>query len=90
MIGLPVKEALISNSMRRTVRLPDDGESYPLPPGLGSVSPRVSRRVNICFFPTSRSTNLPQFPVYRVADYKEKLPREWVQKGGVFICMYQR
>ncbi len=53
-------------TLQRTLRIPDDGRTYPLPPGLGV------------------------FPVYHVADYKDKLPDDWVRHGGVFIPMYQR
>lgn len=55
-----------SLSFQRTLRLPDDGRTYPLPPTLGL------------------------FPVRRVADYSDRLPREWSQRGGVFFPMYQR
>lgn len=33
---------------------------------------------------------LGTFPVYHVADYRDKLPEEWARHGGVFIPMYQR
>ena len=33
---------------------------------------------------------LGSFPVYHVADYRDKLPDDWVRHGGVFIPMYQR
>lgn len=55
-----------SLTFQRTLRIPDDGTTYPLPPGLGT------------------------FPVHHVADYKRKVPSEWVSRGGVFIPMYQR
>jgi hypothetical protein len=55
-----------SVSFQRTLRLPDDGRVYPLPPGLGA------------------------FPVRLVADYPSKVPPAWLEKGGVFIPMYQR
>ncbi|GMV19871.1 MAG: hypothetical protein AMXMBFR56_80950 [Polyangiaceae bacterium] len=51
---------------QRTLRIPDDGRTYPLPPGLGA------------------------FPVRRVDDYKDRVPAEWVEQGGVFLPMYQR
>jgi len=51
---------------QRTLRIPDDGSTYPLPPGLG------------------------EFPVCRVDDYADRVPREWKKRGGVFIPMYQR
>jgi hypothetical protein len=53
-------------AFQRTLRIPDDGQTYPLPPGLG------------------------RFPIYRVADFAERLPPEWWERGGVFIPMYQR
>jgi hypothetical protein len=55
-----------SLTFQRTLRIPDDGNTYPLPPGFGS------------------------FPIHHVADYKKKVPAEWVKRGGVFIPMYQR
>lgn len=51
---------------QRTLRLPDDGRTYPLPPGLGT------------------------FPIFKVADYAERVPPSWREHGGVFIPMYQR
>lgn len=51
---------------QRTLRLPDDGRTYPLPPGLGA------------------------FPIFKVADYAERVPPKWREHGGVFIPMYQR
>lgn len=53
-------------SFQRTLRIPDDGKDYPLPPGIGA------------------------FPIHRVADYADRMPREWRERGGVFIPMYQR
>jgi len=55
-----------SVSFQRTLRIPDDGSTYPLPPGLGS------------------------FPVFHVADYKDRVPAAWAERGGLFIPMYQR
>ena len=55
-----------SVSFQRTLRIPDDGRVYPLPPGLGA------------------------FPIRRVADYRERVPPAWRERGGVFIPMYQR
>jgi hypothetical protein len=54
-----------SFTLQRTLRIPDDDRTYPLPPGLGT------------------------FPVYHVADYRDRLPEDWVRHGGVFIPMYQ-
>jgi hypothetical protein len=51
---------------QRTLRIPDDGRTYPLPPGLGP------------------------FPICRVDDYRDRVPAAWVDRGGVFIPMYQR
>jgi hypothetical protein len=53
-------------SFHRTLRIPDDGRTYPLPPGLGV------------------------FPLYRVMDYRERVPKKWLEHGGAFIPMYQR
>lgn len=55
-----------SVGFQRTLRLPDDGSSYPLPPGLGV------------------------FPIFKVDDYRDRVPREWRDRGGLFIPMYQR
>jgi hypothetical protein len=53
-------------SFQRTLRIPDDGRPYPLPPGLG------------------------RFPIYRVADFADRVPPAWHERGGVFIPLYQR
>jgi hypothetical protein len=53
-------------SLHRTLRVPDDGNTYPLPPGLGT------------------------FPLFRVDDYRDRLPPEISERGGVFVPMYQR
>jgi hypothetical protein len=53
-------------SCHRTLRIPDDDRTYPLPPGLGV------------------------FLLYRVMDYIERVPEEWLEHGGAFIPMYQR
>ena len=53
-------------SFQRTLRIPDDGHTYPLPPGLG------------------------RFPVRRVADFADRVPTAWRERGGVFLPMYQR
>jgi len=55
-----------SVSFQRTLRLPEDGRTYPLPPGLG------------------------RFPIRRVEDYADRVPKSWRTRGGVFIPMYQR
>lgn len=49
---------------QRTLRLPDDDKTYPLPAGLG------------------------RFPMVMVDDFKDKVPREWVDHGGVIIPMF--
>ena len=53
-------------TFHRTLRVPDDGHVYPLPPGLGKL------------------------PVFRVADFKARLPVSLRREGGVFIPMHQR
>jgi hypothetical protein len=56
-------------SFQRTLRIPDDNKTYPLPPGMGL------------------------FPIYKVKDYLETVPKEWIEFGGedgVFIPMYQK
>jgi hypothetical protein len=53
-------------SFQRTLRVPDDGKTYPLPPGLG------------------------EFPIHRVDDYIGHVPADWLDRGGVFIPLYQR
>ena len=55
-----------SLQFQRTLRIPDDGQTYPLPPGLGA------------------------FPVCRVEDYPDRVPKSWLEHGGIFIPMYQR
>ncbi len=53
-------------SFQRTLRVPEDGGMYPLPPGLGA------------------------FPISRIADYAERVPAGWRERGGVFIPVYRR
>ncbi|WP_013323511.1 hypothetical protein [Gloeothece verrucosa] len=55
-----------SIEFQRTLKIPDDGKIYPLPPGLGV------------------------FPVYRVADYLNRVPDHWKKPNSFFIPMYQR
>lgn len=50
---------------QRTLRLPDDGKTYPLPAGLGSL------------------------PLRRVADFRRRVPRQWLETGGFFMPMHQ-
>jgi hypothetical protein len=52
-------------SFQRTLRIPDDGRDYPLPPGLG------------------------EFPLRHVDDYHDRLPKIWIEHGGVMLPMYQ-
>lgn len=59
------KNAKMDIEFQRTFRVPDDGKSYGLPPGMG------------------------RFPVKMVDEYKDKLPKSWVEHGGVFLPMYQ-
>jgi tetratricopeptide (TPR) repeat protein len=56
-----------SVKFRRTLRVPEDGKDYPLPPGFKDP-----------------------FPIYRVQDYADKVPRHWLEEGGFFIPMHQR
>ncbi len=56
----------LSITFQRTLRIPDDGRAYPLPPGLGAL------------------------PVRKVSDYADTVPREWLDKGGVFLPLFQR
>lgn len=53
-------------TFQRTLRIPDDGKEYPLPPGLG------------------------EFPIRKVLDYADRVPKKWVAHSGVFLPMYQR
>lgn len=52
-------------SFQRTLRLPDDGQDYPLPPGLGS------------------------FPLRRIERHADRVPADWLPRGGVLMPMYQ-
>jgi hypothetical protein len=58
-------DAKLAINFQRTLRLPDDGKNYPLPPGFGT------------------------FPLRHVDDFAEKLPDEWVERGGIMFPMYQ-
>jgi hypothetical protein len=55
-----------SVSFMRTLRIPDDGKAYPLPPALDT------------------------FTIHRVADYADRVPADWRERGGFFIPLYQR
>ena len=59
------EKARCSISFQRTLRIPDDGREYHLPPGLGC------------------------FPLRHLDDYAERLPGEWVRRGGVIMPMFQ-
>ena len=50
----------------KTLRIPQDGKKYPLPPSLG------------------------QFKLYRVEDYKDRVPKKWLKDGGLFFPMLQK
>ncbi|HEV2045850.1 MAG TPA: tetratricopeptide repeat protein [Chthoniobacterales bacterium] len=56
-----------SVTFRRTLRVPEDGKDYPLPPGFKDP-----------------------YPIFRVQDYADKVPRHWLEEGGFFIPMHQR
>lgn len=72
MLEVTVKDSMLAFGksftleFQRTLRIPDDGKIYSLPPGLGA------------------------FPVLRVDDYAKQVPKRWLERGGVFIPMYQR
>jgi hypothetical protein len=61
---------------------------------------RFGERMGISFHRTLRipsgkqSYPLPpglgRFPIYKVSDYRDRLPRQWPNSGGGFIAMYQR
>lgn len=55
-----------SVSFQRTLRVPDNDQHYPLPPGLGV------------------------FPILRIEDHRDCVPKKWRERGGFFIPMYQR
>ena len=58
-------EARLRVAFQRTLRIPDDGGTYPLPPGLG------------------------EFPLRHVDDFAERVPRAWIDHGGVMMPLYQ-
>ncbi|KAG1724617.1 ubiquitin family-domain-containing protein [Suillus lakei] len=64
--SLSIDSGSLTISFRRTVCVPETGDSNRLPPGLGS------------------------FPLYNVAEFSHVLPQNMVEKGGLFIAMYQR
>ncbi len=55
----------VTIDFQRTLRIPDDGKEYPLPPGLGS------------------------FPLRHIDDYGRNVPRNWLDRGGVLLPMWQ-
>src|SRR6476659_5301866 len=57
--------ARLDVGFQRTFRIPDDGKTYPLPPGFG------------------------YFPLVHVDDHAERVPPEWLDRGGVMLPMYQ-
>jgi hypothetical protein len=58
-------DANLDIGFQRTFRIPDDGKTYPLPPGFG------------------------YFPLNHVDDHAERVPGEWLDRGGVMLPMYQ-
>lgn len=52
-------------NFQRTLRIPDDGKTYDLPPGLGKFSLR------------------------HVDDYADRVPKSWLERGGVMMPIYQ-
>ncbi|MBT7067751.1 MAG: hypothetical protein HN919_15740 [Verrucomicrobia bacterium] len=57
--------AKLEIDLQRTLRIPDDGGLYPLPPGVG------------------------EFPLLHVDDFAERVPKAWIEHGGVMFPMYQ-
>jgi hypothetical protein len=58
-------DARCAIGFQRTLRIPDDNRTYPLPAGLG------------------------HFPLHHVDDFANNVPRQWLERGGVFLPMYQ-
>jgi hypothetical protein len=58
-------DAKLTIEFQRTLRIPDDGKEYPLPPGFGT------------------------FPVRLVDDFDKRVPKDWVERGGVMLPMSQ-
>jgi hypothetical protein len=50
---------------QRTLRIPDDGRDYSLPPGFG------------------------QFPLRHIDDFGDRVPADWLERGGVMMPLYQ-
>ena len=59
------EHATTAMQFQRTLRIPDDGKTYPLPPGLGA------------------------FPLQHVEDYEARVPRDWSERAGVMMPLYQ-
>lgn len=59
------ENAKLNLEFMRTLRIPDDDRTYPLPPGLG------------------------RFPMRHVDDFAERVPKQWLDFGGVMMPMYQ-
>lgn len=59
------EDANCAIDLQRTLRIPDDGADFPLPPGLG------------------------RFPLRHLDDYAERLPSDWLKRGGVIMPMHQ-
>jgi hypothetical protein len=57
--------ATLKINFQRTLRIPDDGANYPLPPGLA------------------------KFPLRHVDDFEGRVPKPWIEHGGVAFPMYQ-
>jgi hypothetical protein len=59
------EDASTEIQFQRTLRIPDDGKHYPLPPGLGA------------------------FPLRHLDDFAARVPKEWRERGGVMMPLYQ-
>ncbi|KAI1085688.1 hypothetical protein F5B20DRAFT_587646 [Whalleya microplaca] len=59
-------EDVLTITLNRTIRVPDNRDTNFLPPGLGA------------------------FPLYKVLDFANRMPKEMAEKGGVFFPMYQK
>ena len=57
--------AALTIDFQRTLRIPDNDQSYPLPPGTG------------------------RFTLRHVDDFASRLRKEWIERGGVMLPMYQ-
>lgn len=59
------EDAKTEIQFQRTLRIPDDGKHYPLPPGFGP------------------------FQTKHVEDFARQVPKDWSERGGVMLPMYQ-